>query len=101
MAKQRSLGETEHGVFLRERLELSQEFIDSFFRPLFAGIFLESELRTSERMFRFIFGAMSRGEMILPAQGIQAYPNALAEQLRWERIMLSSEAEASLRRRCA
>ena len=88
-------GDESTEVFLRERGPgLSQEFIDSFFRPLFAGIFLESELRTSERMFRFIFGAMSRGEMILPAQGIQAYPNALAEELGWERIMLSSEAEA-------
>ena len=74
--------------------QLSSEFVDRFFRPLFAGIFLESELRTSERMFRFIFGSMSRGEMVLPERGIRSYPESLAEKIGWDRVQLSSEAHA-------
>lgn len=75
-------------------VQLSSEFVDRFFRPLFAGIFLESELRTSERMFRFIFGSMSRGEMVLPERGIRSYPESLAEKIGWERVRLSSDAQA-------
>ena len=72
----------------------SERFIQRFFGPLFAGIFLESELRTSERMFRFIFASMSRGAMVLPARGIRAYPEMIAERVGHENILLESEAEA-------
>ena len=49
---------------------LSDSFIDRLLRPLFAGIFLESKLDTNERLFRFIFSSMSRGDMVLPSKGV-------------------------------
>ena len=67
--------------------------IDQFFHPLFSGIFLENDLRTSERMFRFVFRMMSKGDMILPKEGISAAPRALAESLGTERIHLNKDAK--------
>ena len=70
----------------------SRSMIDQFFHPLFSGIFLENDLRTSERMFRFVFRMMSKGDMILPKEGIAAAPRALAESLGSERIHLNKDA---------
>lgn len=72
----------------------SQSFIDRFFSPLFGGIFLESELRTNERLFKFIFRTMSNGDMVLPENGIQAVPNYLASQIPKEVIHLNSRVES-------
>ena len=71
----------------------SSSMIDGFFHPLFSGIFLENELRTSERMFRFVFRMMSKGDMILPREGIAAAPHSLAESLGFERIHLNSDVK--------
>jgi len=73
---------------------LSDSFIDRLLRPLFAGIFLESKLDTNERLFRFIFSSMSRGDMVLPSKGVGAYPNHLAKKIGLERIYLSTSAFA-------
>ena len=76
--------------YLRKR-KISDKAINSFFLPLFSGIFLESELRTSERMFRFIFRMMARGKMVLPKDGIQAAPLAMAEEFGRDNIRLGVE----------
>lgn len=60
----------------------SNQIIESFFRPFFAGIFLETELKTSSRMFEFIFKMFAEGEALLPNEGIQAIPNQLAAKLK-------------------
>ena len=66
--------------YLRQR-GFSKSMIDRFFYPLFSGIFLENELRTNERMFRFVFRMMSEGDMILPKDGIAAAPRYLADTI--------------------
>lgn len=71
----------------------SRSMIDQFFHPLFSGIFLENDLRTSERMFRFVFRMMSKGDMILPKDGIAAAPQSLANSLGLERIHLNTNAQ--------
>ena len=71
----------------------SQSMIDRFFHPLFSGIFLENDLRTNERMFRFVFRMMSEGDMVLPKDGIAAAPQYLADVLGHERIHLSTKTE--------
>ena len=78
--------------WLREQ-NFSQRFIDRFFYPLFSGIFLESELRTSERMFKFVFRSMSDGDMVIPKNGIQAVPNLIARSIPREKINLNSDVE--------
>ena len=60
----------------------SQPFIERFFTPLFGGIFLETELRTDSRMFDFVFKNMSRGDMVLPKNGIAACPQQIFDRLR-------------------
>lgn len=82
----------ETSTMLRKR-GFSQSMIDRFFHPLFSGIFLEKDLRTNERMFRFVFRMMSEGDMVLPKDGIAAAPRYLADVLGDERIHLSTEAE--------
>ena len=42
-----------------QNLGFSDKIIDQFFKPFFSGIFLENELRTSSRMFEFIFKLFS------------------------------------------
>ena len=69
----------------------SQSIIERFFHPLFTGIFLEDDLRTNERMFRFVFRMMSKGSMVLPREGIVAAPNQLAQRLGADRIHLNSD----------
>ena len=69
----------------------SQSMIERFFQPLFSGIFLEDDLRTNERMFRFVFRMMSKGNMVLPREGIAGAPNQLAQRLGEDRIHLNSD----------
>lgn len=71
----------------------SQSFIDRFFLPLFGGIFLESSLRTDASMFKFVFKNMSRGDMVLPGQGISAVPNYLFNKLEHTNLFLSADVE--------
>lgn len=60
---------------------LSQEMIDRFFLPFFSGIFLEDDLRTSSRMFEFIFRMLADGDNALPARGIGQIALQLATSL--------------------
>jgi len=59
----------------------SRDFIDAFFRPFIAGVFLDPELQTSSRLFAFVFKLFAEGEATLPAAGMQAIPRQLAERL--------------------
>ena len=60
----------------------SSQVIDSFFRPLFAGIQLDPELATSRRMFDVIFHALARADTGVPALGMGALSDQLAARLR-------------------
>lgn len=86
-------GGDEDSRTMLQRRGFSQSMFDRFFYPLFSGIFLEKELRTNERMFRFVFRMMSEGDMILPRDGIAAAPQYLAETIGIDRIHLNSEVE--------
>lgn len=71
-------------VTARERLAangFSAAMIDRFFRPFFGGIFLEPELRTSSRMFDFVFRMLADGDIAVPSAGMQAIPQQLADEL--------------------
>ncbi len=59
----------------------SRELIDAFFLPFFGGVFLDSALETSSRLFAFVFKLFAEGEATLPAAGMQAIPRQLAERL--------------------
>lgn len=79
---------------LRERWGFSDQIIDRFFRPFLGGIFLEDELRTSSRMFEFVFRMFGQGEAALPAGGMQALPRQLAASLPEGTIRFDTRVEA-------
>jgi phytoene dehydrogenase-like protein len=68
----------------------SDGMIDIFFRPFLGGIFLEPDLATSSRFFEFVFRMFSTGDVVLPAQGMRAIPQQLAEGLPEDTILLNS-----------
>jgi protoporphyrinogen oxidase len=65
--------------------------IDTFFRSFYGGIFLESELRTSSRMFEFTFKMFGQGSATLPAKGMGEIPKQLAARLPLDSITLNQK----------
>jgi phytoene dehydrogenase-like protein len=62
-------------------LKFSPKMIESFFRPFFAGIQLDSSLQTSSRMFDFIFRMLADGGNAIPARGMGVLATQLAGKL--------------------
>src|SRR5271169_5004529 len=59
----------------------SEKIIERFFRPFLGGIFLDPELATSNRMFRFVYRMFSQGMAAIPNAGMQSIPRQLASHL--------------------
>ncbi len=72
-----------------ERFGFSETIIERFFRPFLGGIFLESDLTTSVRMFEFVFRMFSQGDAALPASGMGAIPQQIANALPQNSIRLN------------
>lgn len=66
----------------------SDSIIERFFRPFFAGIFLEKELQTTSRNFSFLFQMFSSGDTTLPELGMEEIPRQLALAIGIENIRL-------------
>lgn len=64
----------------------SDKMINNFFKPFFGGVFLENELTTSSNFFQFVFKQFFRGDAAIPADGIQAIPEQIAEMIPNNRI---------------
>lgn len=78
--------------YLRD-LQFSDRIIENFFRPFFGGIFLESALDTSSRMFEFIFKMFGNGSAAIPSKGMAAIPEQLRKQLKTTQIVLNADAK--------
>ena len=59
----------------------SQKIIHRFFKPFFSGIFLEPDLRTSSRMFEFVYKMFGEGYATIPKGGIGAISHQLRSKL--------------------
>ena len=59
----------------------SNKIINDFFKPFFSGIFLEKKLKTSSRMFEFIYKMFGEGAAAIPKAGIEAIPKQLLKNL--------------------
>jgi phytoene dehydrogenase-like protein len=59
----------------------SEKMINNFFKPFFGGVFLENDLTTSSNFFQFVFKQFFRGDAAIPADGMQAIPEQIAEML--------------------
>lgn len=68
----------------------SEAMIDRFFRPFFGGIFFDRELQTTSRLFEFVFKCLALGSNTLPAAGIGAIPQQVADKLPRGSVLLNS-----------
>ena len=68
--------------YLRDSLGLEPPLIDSFFRPFFKGIFLAPLEGISSRLLLFVLKMFADGAVCLPANGLGAVSEQLAEQVR-------------------
>lgn len=64
-----------------EDFGFSSRIIDRFFKPFFSGIFLEPDLRTSSRMFEFVYKMFGEGYATIPEAGIGAISDQLKAKL--------------------
>lgn len=77
---------------------LSESAIDLFYRPFFAGIFLLRDLSTTAAAFRFYLRMLTTGRTVLPAAGMGAITQQLAEPLRAAGLIRCNERVATLLR---
>jgi phytoene dehydrogenase-like protein len=70
----------------------SEGMIDTFFRPFYGGVMLDDTLATSSKMMSFTYKMFSEGDISLPALGIGAMSDQLAQQIGAERIRLNTAA---------
>ncbi len=78
--------------FLKE-YGFSDKFIYNFFKPFFGGIFLEKELNTSSKFFKFVFSNFRLGSACVPRLGMQKIPNQIYEKLEIDSVLLNTEVE--------
>ena len=76
---------------LLAELGISERLQESFFRPFLAGTFLDPEMTTSSRFTSLVFRTFFRGEVAVPATGMQALPNQLAAGLPTGTVHLDTE----------
>jgi phytoene dehydrogenase-like protein len=76
-----------------EKVGFSKEIIQQFFRPFFAGIFLEPHLTTSSRMFEFVYKMFGEGYASLPKSGIEAIPKQLFQNLERTEIRYNTKVK--------
>jgi phytoene dehydrogenase-like protein len=69
----------------------SNRMIEQFFKPFMTGIFLESNLKTSSRMFEFVFKMFSEADTAIPAKGMGMIPKQLAQGLTKDELFLNEK----------
>ncbi len=72
----------------------SQEMIHRFFRPFIGGIILDGELKSSSRMFEFVFKMLAEGDTAVPAQGMGAIPAQLVAKFPANAIRFNAKVES-------
>jgi phytoene dehydrogenase-like protein len=75
------------------RYGFSDRMIDRFFRPFLGGMFLDPELQTSSRMFRFVYRMFTQGAAAIPNGGMQEIPRQLAAHLDEGSVRLNARVQ--------
>jgi phytoene dehydrogenase-like protein len=76
-----------------ESAHFSGPMIHRFFRPFLGGILLDGELKSSSRMYEFVFKMMAEGDAAVPSQGMGAIPAQIAEKLPGGTVQLHTRVE--------
>ncbi len=66
----------------------------SFFRPFLAGTFFDPGMATSSRVTELVFRSFFRGQVAVPARGMQRLPEQLAARLPQDRVQLHTRVES-------
>ncbi|WP_135851690.1 NAD(P)/FAD-dependent oxidoreductase [Halorussus salinus] len=83
--------------YLRER-GFSEQFLDNFAGPFYGGITLDRSLETSKKVFEFTFKMLTVGRIAVPARGMAAISERLAEAAREEGVeVVTDETVTDLR----
>lgn len=78
---------------LTDEYGFSKEMIQHFFQPFFTGIFLEKELKTSRRMFDFVFKMFSEADTAIPNLGMEEIGKQLTAPLPKKAIITGARVE--------
>jgi len=81
-------------AFLRDA-GFSEAFIEQFVAPLYGGITLDRSLASSAHLFEYTFRAMSLGSIVVPAEGMAAIPEQLAERARTAGVDVQTGVEVT------
>ncbi|MFI5735505.1 NAD(P)/FAD-dependent oxidoreductase [Kribbella sp. NPDC051587] len=76
------------------RWRISEQTVDEIFRPFLGGVFLDPELTTSSRLFHLIWRCFLRGGAAVPANGMRALPQALADLVADDALRLNTHVES-------
>ncbi len=76
-----------------QKFGYSETIINRFFVPFFRGVFLEEELKTDARFFKFLFNQFAKGDVVLPQNGMQAIPEQLVAHLAPQQLRLNTNVE--------
>ena len=71
----------------------SSKIIQRFFKPFFAGIFLEPDLKTSSRMFEFVYKMFGEGYATIPKLGIGEISKQLKNKLQHTEFIFNCNVE--------
>ena len=78
---------------LLEQRGFSARAVEGFLRPFLAGIFFDPSLVTSSRLAELVLRCFFRGEVAVPARGMQAIPEQLAARLPSGALRLRTRVE--------
>ncbi|MFB6224638.1 MAG: NAD(P)/FAD-dependent oxidoreductase [Haloarcula sp.] len=83
------------GSTIREYLTdygFSQKFVKRFAAPFYGGITLDRSLETDSSIFEYTYKMLSEGEIFVPASGMQAMPEQLADRARAAGATIETDA---------
>ena len=80
-------------TFLRN-VGFSEKIIQRFFKPFFAGVCLDPEIRASSRVFQYIFRIFAEGDVALPSRGMAAIVEQLSQDIPPKRIRAGARVES-------
>ncbi|MFC7186662.1 NAD(P)/FAD-dependent oxidoreductase [Halorubrum yunnanense] len=71
----------------------ADDYVEHFVEPFYGGITLDRTLSTSKQVFEYTFRAMGRGAIGVPAEGMEAIPEALAARAREAGVTIETGAD--------
>ncbi|WP_299900142.1 FAD-dependent oxidoreductase [uncultured Aquimarina sp.] len=80
-------------VSFLEDFGFSSKIIHQFFKPFFTGIFLEENLQTSSRMFKFVYKMFGDGNAAIPKLGIGEITKQLVSALDHTSFIYNTKVE--------